>query len=65
MIEAVKGYFPNGSLPGDVVVGSGGVKQAFFDRENPNTLVVLLEDNIAQYTGFVYVVMKSYKKEEK
>jgi len=44
--------------------GKGGVKKVFFDREVESKIVVLMEDNIVEYTNCPSVAMKDYKKEE-
>jgi hypothetical protein len=60
MIENVAIYAANGQKLTEIVVGAGGVKKAFFDKEEPGTLVVTMEDSIVTYHGFFYVVQKAY-----
>lgn len=63
MIEHVKIFLVDGKKE-ELTVGSNGVKKIFFDRENPDVLVVLTDDNIIEYRGLSYVALKSYKKGE-
>jgi len=62
MTNAVKLFFPDGKHHADLVVGTKGVKKIFFDQEYPLRLVVLTEDNIVTYTGFVVIEQKDYKE---
>lgn len=62
MTNAVKLFFPIGEHHADLVVGTKGVQKIFFDKENPLRLVVLTEDNIVTYTGFVVIEQKDYKE---
>jgi len=64
MITAIKIFLPDGKVV-DLVVGKGGVKKAFFDREVENKIVVLMDDNIVEYTNCPSVAMKDYKAEAK
>jgi len=62
MIEHVKIYDPSGKLVHELTVGVGGVKQAFFDQKDFDTLVILMQDNIVTYRGFLYICLKAYKE---
>lgn len=64
MIEHIKIFFSDGTpfLNGEYHVGTDRVKKIFFDKENLSTLVVLTEDNIVTYHGFLYVAAKAYKE---
>jgi len=68
VIEHVKLYFPTASDTSkpflELHVGADAVSKIFFDKENPNTLVVLTEEGIATYTGFLVVCIKGYKAKE-
>jgi len=69
MINAVKLYFPNGEERETLVVGEKNIKQMFFNynketKTESDTLVVLCDDNILEYRGFVFVVQKDYKEQK-
>jgi len=62
MIEHIKIFLPNGDLLGEHHVGKEGVTKAFFDKEDLSSLVVLQEENILRYHGFLYVTLSAYKE---
>jgi len=66
MIEHVKIFFQNGEpFPkGELQVGENGVQKMFFDKQDLSSLVVLTEDGIVSYHGFLYVCLKAYKEKE-
>jgi len=64
MIEHVKVFYPgDGKALVELHVGIDGVKKLFFDEQDKSSLVVLTEDNIVTYHGFLFVCGKAYKKE--
>jgi len=64
MIDHIKIFFPgDGKVVTELQIEKDGVTKLFFDKEDKSTLVVCTEDNIVTYTGFLYVAIKSYKKE--
>jgi hypothetical protein len=62
MLEHIAVYGASEQPQFTITVGQDDVKKAFFDEKVPSTLVVLTEDNIVEYHGFTYVVLKAYKK---
>jgi len=68
MIEHAKIFFPSATVDAkpfiELHAGADGVKKIFFDKEDKNTLVVLAEEGIATYTGFLVVCIKAYATKE-
>jgi len=62
MITAIKIFLPNGKIV-DLVVGKDDVKTVFFDREVENKIIVLMTDEIVEYSNCPSIAMKNYKKE--
>jgi len=66
MIENVDVYVRGAAGVGVVTltVGKGGITKIFTAKEDPNTLVVLMKDNILTYSGFPFICDKAYKEKE-
>lgn len=66
MIEHVKIFFSAGEpFPkGELQVGVDGIKKMFFDKDDLSSLIVLTDDGIVSYHGFIYVCLKAYKDKQ-
>jgi len=61
MIQSITFHLNNKEY--QIAIGEHGVTKIFFDKEKPNTLVILAEENIFEYGGISsYIASKDYKE---